>query len=100
MDPSQSEGPRQYDQMMYRWVNTHQLPLRKKSPQVLSLLSLLFGASEYDPEKVIWNPEREYGGFRVLLEGQGTRNFQEIAEDLSEENEFDMDTPSRSELEI
>ncbi|KNB43711.1 endonuclease exonuclease phosphatase [Blastocystis sp. subtype 4] len=93
LDPSQSEGPRQYDQMMYRWVNTHQLPLRKKSPQVLSLLSLLFGASEYDPEKVIWNPEREYGGFRVLLEGQGTRNFQEIAEDLSEENEFDMDTP-------
>lgn len=79
---------------MYHWVNTHSLPLNKKSPQTLSLLSLLFGASEYDQGKVIWNPEREYGGFRVLIEGQGTIKSQEIVDSQSEENEFEMDIPS------
>ena len=80
---------------MYHWVNTHSLPLNKKSPQILSLLSLLFGASEYDQGKVIWNPEREYGGFRVLIEGQGTIKSQEIVDNQSEENEFEMDIPSK-----
>lgn len=91
------DGPDQYDQMMYRWVNTHQLPLCKKSPQILSLLSYLFGASEFEPKKVIWNPERSYDGFRVLIEGQGIRGTQEIVVDGSKDNEFDMDTPGMSE---
>ena len=57
---------------MFRWVNTHTLPLAAASSHLLTILELLFSADEYDEDKIVWNPTRPGEGFRVLLQGRAS----------------------------
>ena len=84
---------------MFRWVNTHTLPLAAASSHLLTILELLFSADEYDEDKIVWNPTRPGEGFRVLLQGRASvggesrkeKEKEKGREEGEEENEFDVD---------
>ena len=97
MDPQQKESAKAYDQMMYRWVNTSQLPIAANQAAVIELLEHLYNADVYDADMIVWNPVKRGKEFRVLLSGRAVvggekRKSVEVNEEV---NEFDLDVGGR-----
>lgn len=93
MDPEQVQSGKAYNQMMYYWVNTNQLPITPSQDAVIDIIGKLFGTKVYDREMLLWDPMTPAKGYRVLLSGKAIVGG-EVPKPISksaELNEFDLD---------
>lgn len=93
IDPEQVQSGKAYNQMMYYWVNTSQLPIAPSQDAVIDIVGQLFGASSYDRDKLLWNPNKPIKEYRILLSGKAIvgGEVSNPATESVELNEFDMD---------
>ena len=82
-----------YDQRMFHWVNDHQLPFAGLKPQLIKLISDLFGGVMVPMGKSVWDPNvNDKKLSRILLMGKavtGTETEAKPKKDM--DNEFDID---------
>ena len=94
LDSQQKQSAKEYDQMMYYWVNTNQLPITPVQETVIELLAQLYDADVYDMDMMIWNPKKKEKNYRILLAGKavvGREKKKSIEEQEVSLNEFDFD---------
>ena len=97
MDPEQAEALRAYDQRMFHWVNTNQLPLQGMKMQTLKLISDIFGGRTVTTGEVVWTPDMKARKLtRVLVTGKAIAGAKQVdAKPVDSNNEFDVDLSSR-----
>ena len=97
LDPEQTQSAKEYDQMMYYWVNTNQLPIQPTQDAIIDIVSLLFDSAVYEPDSIVWNPAKRDKHYRILLSGKavvGGEKRQEVSPSV-ELNEFELDIGGR-----
>lgn len=84
-----------YDQRMYHWVNSHELPLNGMKQQLLKLICDIFGGIYIQTGKSIWDPSMKARKLtRVIINGKASLGKEEVASAPKEGgNEFDVDIP-------
>ena len=97
MDPEQAEALRAYDQRMFHWVNTNQLPLQGMKMQTLKLISDIFGGRTIATGEAVWTPDMKARKLtRVLITGKAIAGAKKAdAKPVDSSNEFDVDLASR-----
>lgn len=82
-----------YDQRMFHWVNSHELPLNGMKQQLLKLISEIFNGQYIQAGKAIWDPSMKARKLtRIILNGKATMGKEEVAPvKQSTDNEFDVD---------
>lgn len=97
LDPQQVQSAKEYDQMMYYWVNTNQLPIAPSQDSVIDILRLLFESSVYEADSIVWEPAKQGKTYRILLSGKAVVGGEKRKElvPLVELNEFDLDIGGR-----
>ena len=69
-----------YDQRMFHWVNDHQLPFAGLKPQLIKLISDLFGGVMVPMGKSVWDPNvNDKKLSRILLMGKAVFGLLETA---------------------
>ena len=87
---------RGYDQKMFHWVNTNQLPLNGMKLQILKLISDVFGGQLFTTGQTIWTPSmKEKKLSRVLITGKAVVGADMSAQLTQTDNEFDIDLSGR-----
>ena len=80
-----------YDQRMFHWVNSNELPLNGKKPQFLKLISEVFNGQLVQSGKSIWEPSMKARKLtRIILNGKAMMGKEEEIKKISD-NEFDVD---------
>ena len=92
LDTEQEEARKAYDQKMFHWVNTNQLPLSGMKLQVLKLISEVFGGRLYAAGETIWTPDMKAKKLsRVIVTGKGIVGAEAAPIVKDTDNEFDVD---------
>ena len=69
-----------YDQRMYHWVNSHELPLNGMKQQLLKLICDIFGGIYIQTGKSIWDPSMKARKLtRVIINGKASLGKEEVA---------------------
>ena len=96
MDEEQVEALRDYDQRMFHWVNTNQLPLNGMKLQILKLISDVFGGQLITAGQTVWMPSmKEKKLSRVLITGKAVVGADLSSQLTQTDNEFDVDLSGR-----
>ena len=82
-----------YDQRMFHWGNDHQLPFAGLKPQLIKLISDLFGGVMVPMGKSVWDPNvNDKKLSRILLMGKAVTGTEtETKPKKDTDNEFDID---------
>ena len=92
MDEEQVDALRDYDQRMFHWVNTNQLPLNGMKLQILKLISDVFGGQLITAGQTVWMPSmKEKKLSRVLITGKAVVGADLSSQFTQTDNEFDVD---------
>ena len=80
-----------YDQRMFHWVNSNELPLNGMKQQLLKLISELFNGQYIQSGKSIWDPSMKAKKLsRIIINGKAMVGKEEEVKKVSD-NEFDID---------
>lgn len=83
-----------FDQRMFHWVNEHQLPFSALKPQLIKLISDLFGGVMVPMGKCVWDPAvNSPKTQRVLLMGKAVtgKEVDAVKPKPASDNAFDVD---------
>ena len=85
-----------YDQRMFHWVNSNELPLNGMKQQLLKLISELFNGQYIQSGKAIWEPSMKAKKLsRIIINGKAMVGKEEEVKKVSD-NEFDIDVAGMS----
>ena len=77
---------------MFHWVNNHQLPFAGLKPQLIKLISDLFGGVMIPVGKSVWDPNvNDKKLSRILLMGKAVTGTETEMKPKDTDNEFDID---------
>ena len=83
-----------FDKRMFHWVNEHQLPFAGLKPQLIKLISDLFGGVMVSMGKCVWDPAVNSPKMqRVLLMGKAVtgKEVEAAKPKADSDNAFDID---------